>query len=41
LSVTDELDQDLIDRLQQEGQRRFEAVHGHDEFMRIFGRNYL
>lgn len=39
--VTDELDQDLITRLQQEGQRRFEAVYGHDEFREVFGRNYL
>lgn len=24
-----------------EGQRRFEAEHGHEEYMKIFGRNYL
>lgn len=24
-----------------EGQRRFEAEHGREEFMRIFGKNYL
>jgi hypothetical protein len=41
LSVTDEKDQDLISRLQQDGQRRFEAVHGADKFKAVFGRNYL
>jgi hypothetical protein len=41
LSVTDEKDQGLINELKQKGQQRFEAVHGHEEFMRIFGRNYL
>lgn len=41
LSVTDEKDQKLITYLQQEGQRRFEAVYGKGEFERIFGRNYL
>lgn len=40
-SVTDEKDQRLITELQQEGQRRFEAIWGHEEWMRIFGRNYL
>lgn len=25
----------------QEGQRRFEAIYGHDEYMRIFKRNFL
>lgn len=28
-------------RLKREYQAMFEAEHGHDEFMRIFGRNYL
>ena len=27
--------------LQQIGQTAFERRHGHEEFMRIFGRNYL
>jgi hypothetical protein len=39
--VTDELDKELIYRLKQEGQRRFEAQFGHEEFMRLFQRNYL
>lgn len=25
----------------EECQRRFEAIHGHEQFMAIFGRNYL
>jgi len=41
LSVTDEKDQQLISELQQEGQRRFEAIYGKDKFRQIFGRNYL
>ena len=28
-------------QLKQECQRRFEALHGHDTFMEVFGRNYL
>ena len=28
-------------KLKQECQERFEVLHGHEEFMRIFGRNYL
>lgn len=40
-SVTDELDRELIDGLKMEGQRRFERVHGHKEWMEIFQRNYL
>jgi hypothetical protein len=41
--ITDERDKEYIAYLKQEGQRRFEAVHEHgrDEFIRIFGRNYL
>lgn len=27
--------------LKQECQRRFEALHGHELFMKIFGKNYL
>jgi hypothetical protein len=27
--------------LKQQGQKWFERLHGHDEFMRIFGRNFL
>lgn len=27
--------------LEQEAQWRFEKEHGHDEFMRVFGKNYL
>jgi hypothetical protein len=27
--------------LKKEYQAKFESEHGHDEFMRIFGRNYL
>ena len=31
-----------LDRLiKQEAQRRFEALYGHEKFMRIIGRNYL
>jgi hypothetical protein len=40
-NTTDELDRGLIAQLKQEGQKRFEGVHGHSEFMRQFGRNYL
>lgn len=39
--VTREKNQWLIDQIQQEGQRRFESVHGKEEFKRVFGRNYL
>ena len=28
-------------RLKQDAQRKFEETHGRDEFMKIFGRNYL
>ena len=28
-------------KLKQECQEKFEALHGREEFMRIFGRNYL
>jgi hypothetical protein len=28
-------------KLKRDWQRKFEAEHGHDEFMKIFGRNYL
>lgn len=28
-------------RLKRECQERFEAIHGHEMFMQIFGRNYL
>lgn len=28
-------------KVKREAQRKFEAVHGNEEFMRIFGRNYL
>lgn len=28
-------------QLREYTQRRFEAVHGHEEWMRIFGRNYI
>jgi hypothetical protein len=39
--VTDEKDREFILWLKKEGQRRFEEKYGHDEFIRIFGRNYL
>lgn len=32
---------ETADRLKAEYQSLFESVHGHDEFMKIFGRNYL
>jgi hypothetical protein len=41
LSVTDEKDQGLITRLQQDGQRRFEAIYGRNKFYEVFGRYYL
>lgn len=28
-------------RLKAVAQERFESIYGHDEFMRIFGKNYL
>ena len=28
-------------KLKRDWQREFESEHGHEEFMRIFGRNYL
>lgn len=34
-------DHDLDMRLKQETQRRFEELHGHDQFMAVFGKNYL
>jgi hypothetical protein len=35
-------DHGLFDReLQQEAQRRFEENHSHEEFMAIFGKNFL
>jgi hypothetical protein len=40
-NVTDELDRELCTRLKQEGQRRFEAVWGHEKWMKIFQKNYL
>lgn len=40
-SVTDERNRKLIDRLKQEGQRRFEERYSRDEFYKIFGRYYL
>ena len=30
-----------MDALRAEGQRKFESIYSQDEFMRIFGRNYL
>jgi hypothetical protein len=39
--VTDEKDGKFTLWLKKEGQRRFEEVFGHDEFIRIFRRNYL
>jgi len=41
LNVTDEKDKELSIKLKQEGQRRFESIHGHDKFMLVFRRNYL
>lgn len=34
-------DPDLMLRLQQEGQRAFERTHSREEFVRLFGKNYL
>ena len=28
-------------RLKQEAQRKFEAIHGHEKFMKVFAKNYL
>ena len=28
-------------RIKQDMQRAFEAKHGHDKFMEVFGKNYL
>ena len=39
--MTDERDRQLKLRLKQEGQRRFVAVHGKREWMKVFGRDYL
>jgi len=41
LSVTDEKDRKLVTQLKIEGQKRFESIHGHEEFIKTFGRNYL
>lgn len=30
-----------MDKLKAEGQRKFESIASHEEFMRIFGENYL
>ena len=35
------VDHELDLRLKQEAQARFEETHTRDEFMRVFGRNYL
>lgn len=32
---------ELLNQLRQECQERFEAIHGHEKFMQIFGKNYL
>lgn len=32
---------ECMDDLRARGQRMFESIASHDEFMRIFGRNYL
>lgn len=34
-------DKDLEIRLKQDGQRAFEKKHSHEEFMKIFRKNYL
>ena len=34
-------DRELDLRLKRECQERFEAIHGHEKFMQVFGRNYL
>jgi len=34
-------DPELDRRLKRECQERFEELHGHEMFMRIFGKNYL
>lgn len=39
--VTDNKDVKLVMELKQEAQERFEGLHGHDKFMRTFGKNYL
>jgi len=31
----------LMDTLHKVGQRKFEETHSHEEFMKIFGKNYL
>ena len=33
--------QELMRILQKDGQRAYEREHGHDDFLRKFGRNYL
>lgn len=32
---------EVMDWLRAEGQKRFETINSHEDFMRIFGRNYL
>ena len=32
---------ECMDDLRRQGQRRFETVNSHEDFMRIFGENYL
>lgn len=34
-------DPELDERIKKETQRRFEELHGHELFMREFGKNYL
>lgn len=34
-------DRDLDGLVKKLTQRKFEEAHGHDEFIRVFGRNYL
>ena len=32
---------ELMQQLRADGQRKFEETHSHEEFMRIFGENYI
>ena len=32
---------EILTQLRQECQEAFEAIHGHDKFMQVFGKNYL
>ncbi len=41
LSVTDEKNERLCEKLKKEGQRRFEEIHGHEKFVQVFKINYL